>query len=141
MAIVFERLVGRDVARFISSELDIAGVKTTVNNFIMIAIVGWIAITVLVSFGLFIGLGLNPGIALLGGIGLSVIYEVILYAILEFRIDQRREFVENILPDYLQLTAANMRSGVTLSKAMVMATRPEFKYFADDINILGRQLY
>lgn len=141
MAIVFERLVGRNVARFISTELDLAGVKMSVNNFLSIAIVGWIAITVVVSFGLFIGLGLAPALSLLAGIGISVIYEVILYAMLEFRIDQRREFVENVLPDYLQLTAANMRSGVSLSKAMTMAVRPEFKYFSDDINLLGRQLY
>ena len=49
--------------------------------------------------------------------------------------------MESVLPDYLQLTAANMRSGVSLSRAMIMAVRPEFKYFGDDINILGRQIY
>ncbi len=141
MAIVFERLVGRNVARFVSSELDLAGVKMSPNTFLSFAIIGWIIITVISSFVLFLLLGIAPGYALLAGIGLSVIYEVILYAMLEFAIDQRREFVENVLPDYLQLTSANMRSGVSLSKALIMAVRPEFKYFGDDVNVLGRQLY
>lgn len=141
MAIVFERLVGRNVGRFVSAELDLAGIKTSVNNFIMIAILGFFFIVVAVSFGLYIGVGISAGLAGLAGLGLAVIYEVLLYGILEFRIDQRRGFVEDVLPDYLQLTAANMRSGVSLSKAMTMAVRPDFKYFGDDVTILGRQLY
>jgi archaeal flagellar protein FlaJ len=141
MAIVFERLVGRNVARFVSSEMDLAGVKMSPNMFLAIAIIGGFAIMVLTSFSLFIFLGLGPGYSLLAGIGLSIMFEVVLYAMLEFAIDQRKEFVENVLPDYLQLTSANMRSGVSMSKAMLMAVRPEFKYFGDDINTIGRQLY
>ena len=38
MAIVFERLVGRNVARAISAELDLAGVKTSADAFIKAAI-------------------------------------------------------------------------------------------------------
>ncbi len=139
--IVFERLVGRNVARFVSTELDLAGIRTSVNKFLAGAILGWIAITIIVSFSLSIGLKLNAGLALLAGIGMSVIYEVVLYALLEFRIDQRKSFVEDVLPDYLQLTAANMRSGVSMSKALEMAVRPDFKYFSDDVTIMGRQLY
>ncbi len=141
MAIIFERLVGRNVARFISSELDLAGFKTTVNKFIEIAIIGSIALLLITSFATAIVLKLEAGLALLAGIGAAGVFEVVLYSIMEFQIEQRKEFVENILPDYLQLTSANIRSGVTLSRAMVMAVRPEFKYFGNDISILGKQLY
>ena len=141
MAIVFERLVGRNVAKFISLELDLAGVKTSANTFITVAILGAIVITIALSFALVLGLHLNPGVALIAGIGMSVIFEVILYAYLELRIDQRKGFLEDILPDYLQLTSANMRSGVTLSRALVMAVRPDFKYFGEDVNMVAKQLY
>ncbi len=141
MAIVFERLVGRNVARMISAELDLAGVKTTANMFIEAAILGWIAITIAVAFALEIFAGIGAGPSLLGGIFASAIYEVLLYSVLELKIEQRKDFVEVTLPDYLQLTAANIRSGVSLSRAMIMAVRPEFKYFGDDVNILGKQLY
>lgn len=139
--IVFERLVGRNVARFISDELDLAGIKTTANTFIGIAIIGWIIITVLVSFSLVLFVSMQFGLAFIAGMGMSVMYEVILYSYLELMIEQRKSFVEEVLPDYLQLTAANMRSGVSLSMAMNMAVRPEFKYFSDDIRLFGKQLY
>ncbi len=141
MAIAFERLVGRNVARFISSELDLAGVKTSVNSIIGVAIVGGLALMVLAAFGTFLYLKLEPGLAMLSGIGAAAVFQVILYSVLEFRIEQRKEFVEGIMPDYMQLTSANIRSGVPLSRAMIMAVRPEFKYFGNDINIMGKQLY
>lgn len=141
MAIVFERLVGRNVARFISSELDLAGVRTSANNFIEVAILGGLSLMIIVSFAAALALKLEAGLALLAGLCVAAIFEVVLYSILELQIEQRKEFVENVLPDYLQLTSANIRSGVTLSRAMIMAVRPEFKYFGDDVNTLGKQLY
>ncbi len=138
--IIFERLVGRNVARAVSEELDLSGIKMSANTFIEIAIVGWIA--VLVVAGIILQILFNDfAVSVLGGIGLSTLYEVILYSLLELKIEGRKDFVERVLPDYLQLTSANMRSGVALSRAMVMAIRPEFKYFGNDINMMGRQLY
>lgn len=139
--IVFERLVGRDVVRLLSAELDLAGIKTSVNTFLAVAIVGWVAITIIVSFALVLAIKLEPALALLAGIAVSVIFELMLYSILELNIEQRKNFMETILPDYLQLTAANVRSGISLSKAMQMGSRAEFKYFNDDIEILSNELY
>ncbi|MDE1860441.1 MAG: type II secretion system F family protein [Candidatus Micrarchaeota archaeon] len=141
MAIVFERLVGRDVARFLSEELDLAGTRMSVEALIRLVIISWIAILIGVSFPLVIVLQLNPILAFLAALGISAIFGVFVFAILEFRIEQRKEFIENALPDFLQLTSANMRSGVALSKAMIMAVRPEFKYFGDDVSMMGKQLY
>ncbi len=139
--IIFERLVGRNIARFISEELDLAGSKMAATTFISIAILGGIAIMVLGSVPAVVLYNIQFGIAFLIGAAIATIYEVLLYSYLELKIDQRRQFVETVLPDYLQLTAANMRSGVTLSRAMAMAVRPNFKYVAEDINIVSRQLY
>lgn len=139
--IVFERLVGRNVSRFLSNELDLSGLKMSVNDFLGIAIIGWLVITIVGAFAALVVLQLEFALAFLCGVVLSTIYEVSLYSVLELKIEGRKDFVEDVLPDYLQLTAANMRSGVSLSRAMIMAVRPEFKYFGEDINILGRQLY
>ncbi len=139
--IVFERLVGRNVSRFISRKLDLAGWKTTVNAVAGAGIVGGLVITVLASVVSVVMLRIEFLIAFLMGVGLTAIYEAVIYSLLELSIDRRRDFVEGVLPDYLQLTAANMRSGVTLARAMALAVKPEFKYFGDDINIVGRQLY
>lgn len=141
MNITFERLVSRSVAHFLSTELDLAGVKTSVEKFLRISIIGGLALFILVSFIAMLYMKLNAGIAAIAGISAAAVLEGALYAILELRIDQRRVFVESILPDYLQLTAATIRSGIALDKAMVSSARPEFKYFSDDVKIISKQLY
>ncbi len=40
--------------------------------------------------------------------------------------DKRGKFVEEVLPDALQLMAANIRSGLTPDKALLFTARPEF---------------
>lgn len=137
----FERLVSRNVARFISDEIDLAGIKTTVERFLGIAIVGGLLILAVSAFAIFLLFKINPGIAGLAGIAFAVLYEVSLYGILEFMIEKRKNFAETVLPDYLQLTAANIRSGIALDKAMLSAARPEFGYFSDDVKLMEARLY
>ena len=139
--IMFERLVGRDISRFVSSELDLSGLKMNVNEFLGIALVGGIVITVIGAVAAVVSIHIPPLLAFVVGLVGGIIFEVMLYGLLELMIDGRKEFVEKILPDYLQLTSANMRSGVSLSRAMTLSVRPDFKYFGDDINMMGRQLY
>ncbi|MCL5428144.1 MAG: type II secretion system F family protein [Candidatus Marsarchaeota archaeon] len=142
MAVVFERLVSRNLVRFISSELDLAGIKMSVDAFIRIAIVGSFAVLVLVSFGLVLYFGTGvTALASVAGLSAAAMYGVVLYAVLEYMIDKRKVFVDDILPDYLQLTSANIRSGIALDKALIGAARPEFKYFRDDVLLMGKQLY
>lgn len=141
MKISFEKLVSRSLVRFLSRELDLAGVKTTVNNLIGIAVIGGIATFIAVAVIVFALIKLNAGIAVLAGIFSAAILEFAIYSILELKIEQRKNFVEGILPEYLQLTSANIRSGMAIDKAMVSATRPEFKYFSDDVVQISKQLY
>ncbi len=137
----FERLVSRGVAKFLSDELDLSGLKMSVNGLIEIGIFAGFALFVLVTALVFLYLKLNIVFAALGGVAAAVVLLVALYAFLEFNIDKRKTFVEAILPDYIQLTAANMRSGISLDKAMMAAARPEFKYFTDDIMLMDKQIY
>ena len=141
MAINFERLVSRSVARFLSDELDLSGVRMSVNAFLKIAIVGGLGIFIGVSIIASVVANLGFELGILGGIGASGIFLVSLYAILEYNVDKRKTFVENLLPDYIQLTAANMRSGISLDKAMIAAARPEFSYFSKDVMLMDKQVY
>ncbi|MGC8888496.1 MAG: type II secretion system F family protein [Candidatus Micrarchaeia archaeon] len=138
--ISFEKLVARNVVVAISKELDLAGSKMTVNKFLGIAIVGGFLVLIILSYSLFF-LKFHFGIAALAGVGGAILYEIVLYMLLEFNIEKRKSFVESILPDYLELVAANVRSGISLDKAMVLAARPEFKYFSDDVKLVNKQLY
>ena len=56
-----------------------------------------------------------------------------IYLLLEYKIDGRKTKLENMLPDYLQITSANLRSGIALDRAMLLAARPEFAFLSDDV--------
>ena len=141
MAVVFERLVSRNLVRFISEELDLAGVKMNVDAFVRIAIIGSFAILTIVSFALVLVYNVFAGIAAFAGVVTAIMYGVLLYALLEYKIDKRRTFVDGVLPDFLQLTSANIRSGISLDKALISAARPEFGHFRDEVLLMGKQLY
>jgi flagellar protein FlaJ len=49
--------------------------------------------------------------------------------------DKNAEFVESVLPDALQLMAANIRSGLTADKALLFSARPEFGILEKEIRL------
>lgn len=72
--------------------------------------------------------------------GLFFLLQVLVYFVLLLRADAKAKFVENILPDVLQLMASNLRSGLTADKALLLAARPEFGPFRDEINNVGKEI-
>jgi len=49
--------------------------------------------------------------------------------------DKNAEFVESVLPDALQLMAANIRSGLTPDRALLFSARPEFGILEKEIRL------
>ncbi len=139
--VVFERLLGRDVSKFVSTELDLAGMNTSANTIMEIAIIGFAVALVVVSAVLVLYVQINIALAFLGGIMAGGMLILIMYATLEFKIEQRKSFVESILPLYLDLAPASGRRGLALTNAMTIVQRPEFKHFNDEVKLMGKQLY
>jgi Flp pilus assembly protein TadB len=136
----FDMFVPRNVIRGISRELDLSGMKMSVNKLIGIMVFGSIAcmiifFTLLELLGAFILLSIL--VAILG----AVVYVVCIYAIMEYQIDDRKTKMEAMLPDYFQIAAANLRSGIALERAMLLGARPEFGFFADDIKEMSRRVF
>ena len=140
MAINFERLVSRDLARRLSVEMDLAGVKSSVNRMLGNAIVGAIVILVAVS-SMLTFTKVNTLVSFFIGIGAAGFYIAFIYIFLEYLIDKRRAKMEEMLPDYLQITSANLRSGLSLDRAMLMAARPEFTFFSEDVKDMSRRIF
>ncbi len=69
-----------------------------------------------------------------------LIVQMTVYAYLVLTADAKARFVENILPDVLQLMAANLRAGFTVDRAFLLAARPEFGQFKDEINRVGKEI-
>jgi len=140
MKIDFERFVSRNVANFIRSELKLAGVKTDPNKLLGLLIIGSIVLFAGVPL-LFLFLKFPVVTAALGGIISAAVLDVLAYTLLEFKIERRKDALESLLPDFLQITSANLRSGIALDKALTMAARPEFGEFSEEIKNMDKLLY
>jgi len=62
-----------------------------------------------------------------------------LYFFLSYAVYQRAREIEKMLPDALQLVAANIRAGLTPDKALFLSARKEFGVLSDEINFIGQQ--
>ncbi len=59
---------------------------------------------------------------------------------LDLRINARRKQVEEVLPDFLQLAAANIGAGMTIDRALWYAVRPRFGVLAKEIEDVAKQV-
>lgn len=73
-------------------------------------------------------------------VGWFILLQGIVYAWLVLTADSRARFVEELLPDALQLMASNLRAGLTVDRALLLSARPEFGHFKDELNYVGKQL-
>lgn len=141
MAIRFERLITRNLAVYLSRELDLAGMKTSVESIARTMVVGFIALFVVVTMLAYIYTHLNPALDALAGVGVGALFVGLVYTFLEYKIDQRKTNMEQMLPDYLQIASANLRSGIALDRAMLLAARPEFGFLSEDIKKMNMQIF
>jgi Flp pilus assembly protein TadB len=143
MAIRFERLLSRSVAVALSHELDMAGMKASVEGVARLIVVGAVAALIAVPFVVFFATrpNANPLLDLLCGFVAAAIYLALIYSYMEYLIDKRKTKMENMFPDYLQIASANLRSGISLDRAMLLAARPEFSFFSEDIKDMNRRVF
>jgi len=80
----------------------------------------------------------------------SVIFSVILaagslilvvYVWLLLRADSRRRQVEEVLPEFLSLSASNVRAGMTIDQAMWYAAKPEFGILSEEVATVAKRTF
>jgi flagellar protein FlaJ len=117
----------------VREKLRLAGMKTESDSyinrsFIMSLIAAAVIAVIVRAYALFVFIGVFMGIFFL------------LNAYLILAVDRRKNFVENVLPDALELTAANIRAGFIPSKALLLSARSEFGPLADAIRKSGKEI-
>jgi pilus assembly protein TadC len=65
---------------------------------------------------------------------------VFFHGFLYLAVERRSRYVENILPDALQLVAANIKSGFIPSRALVLSARKEFGPLSEAIRNVGKEM-
>lgn len=68
-----------------------------------------------------------------------IITAVCILIYLDVRIYRRRVDIEEVLPDFLQLAAANIHSGMTVDRALWFAIRPQFGVLANEMELVAKQ--
>lgn len=135
-----DRLISRGVARDISKELDLAGLKLSVNTLLEFTLIPALFVFLIVGLMLLL-MQFSIFISWIGGLVLGGLYIAFVYLYLEYRIDQKKTRLEAMLPDYLQIVAANLRSGISLERAMLLAARPEFTFLSEDVKEMSRRVF
>ncbi|MGC8694512.1 MAG: type II secretion system F family protein [Candidatus Micrarchaeia archaeon] len=135
-----EKYISRPFARRISIELDLAGIKISVDELLNLILFPAIAIIIAASV-IFSIEGVEVALSIFFSIILAVLYGVMIYLIIEYRIDQRKTKLESMLPDFFQIVAANLKGGMPLDRAMLHAARSEFSFLSEDIKEMSQLIF
>jgi len=64
---------------------------------------------------------------------------VFFYVLVDLKIFKRKLDIEDVLPDFLQLTASNIKAGMTIDRALWYAVRPRFGVLAKEIETVAKE--
>ncbi len=71
---------------------------------------------------------------------IEILQIIAVYSYIIVSADKRGRFVETVLPDVLKLMTSNLKSGITIDKAMLHSARPEFGFFKDEIKLVASKI-
>lgn len=121
---------------FLKKQMIYAGMKEEITErFIGFSFFFTIFLGFVIAFDLFlIGFGL---VGIITGILTGLIILVLIQVSIILIADSRAAEIEKVLPDALQLMAANVRAGMTIDRAIWLSARPEFGVFEEEIRRAG----
>lgn len=64
---------------------------------------------------------------------------LLMYIIIDLKVFKRGRDIEEVLPDFFQLTAANISGGMPTDKALWSAVRPRFGVLAKEIELVAKE--
>lgn len=110
-----------------------------INAYRFIGFMAVISVLLALNIAFYLGLFFHLPF-LISFVGFLFIFQMFVYFFLLLRADAKAKFVEDILPDVLQLMASNLRAGLTTDKALLLSARPEFGPFEEEINRIGKEI-
>ncbi len=119
------RLTPKIYRKWMGAYLNYADIKMPVEKYVGFSFLfGLVSLPITIL--LMVGVGWSIQTAFLFGLGISIIFELIIHFIPVMKADSRANFTDEILPDALRLMSANIRSGLTPDRALMLSARPEF---------------
>ncbi len=130
------KLLPKNIKKDFKKRLSYSSIDLDIDKFL-----GFLVFATL-SFGFIVG---QIGSGLFGvsffilGPASALMIPVLVYVWLMLSADSKKKFVENVLPDALQLMSSNIRAGITVDKAFILAARPEFGPLEAEIRRVGKE--
>lgn len=78
--------------------------------------------------------------SLIFGLFIFFFFEIFFYFRLSLKAGSRIKKMEDVFPDVISLMASNLRSGITIDRAFLMAARPEFEPLDQEILKTGKEI-
>jgi len=133
----FAKLYPKKFRKNLENLLVYANIRIDADRFIGFILVFSILLSLAISFNLALLLKISF-LPLAAGSFVFIMFSVYIWLILTS--DRKGKFIENILPDALQLMSSNLRAGLTTDKALLLSSRPEFGPFQDELNLVGKEI-
>lgn len=133
---IFARLYPRFLKENIKALILYSNIKIKEEEFTGLIVISSFCLALLMAFLI----PIFEKFAILSFIVFFIIFQFLYYIALVLMADKKAKFVENILPDCLQLTASNLRAGFTTERAFLLSARPEFGFFAEELTLLGKKI-
>jgi len=134
---LISKIVPRKLRNNFEQLLMYADIEKDADKYLGFIIVFGFLFSVLISFLLKILFEIN---FIVSFIIVFIVMESFLYFPITQKADKKSKSVEKHLPDALQLMAGNLRAGLTIDRALLLSTRPEFEVLKDEINLVGKQI-
>jgi len=100
----------------------------------------WLSICAAILMFLLCNNQFGQEIAILFALAAFALVQVSFYSWLILSADSKANFVDSILPDALRLISSNLRSGLTIDRALINSAREEFGPLKDAIDIAGKKI-
>lgn len=127
------KLMPQSYKKKLKSLLKFSGSKTSPSSFCNFSF----ALSIVIGF--FASYFLNVNLLLLWIVFSAGLF-ALFHGFLLLAVDKRTRFVESILPDALQIIAANVRSGFIPSRAILLSARKEFGPLTEAIRNVGKEM-
>jgi len=132
------RIVPRSIILRVARMLDMAGINIMPEAFVGIVII--LATSIPLSAFLLLSIFI-PQYAILVSICIMFVVLGLVYAFLMLRTEDRKNRVEAVLPDFLQLASANVRAGMPIDRALWFAARPEFGLLSEEVELVTKRTF
>jgi len=134
---LISRIYPKNIKKMLYDLFSYVNIKVDPDKFI--GFVLFFCFGLALTFSLLIGRLVNvPFLVLL--FFFFILFLLMVYFYITLRIDAKARFIEELLPDALQLMSSNLRAGYTTDKALLLSARPEFGPLRDEINRVGKEI-